>query len=126
VPIDGKALLALGAVLAALAVALGAFGAHALKARLAPDALALWQTAAQYHFWHALGVIAAGLALLHFTDSGWLRAAGVLLALGIILFSGSLYALALSGVHWLGALTPFGGLAFILGWLAFALGALRG
>ena len=125
-PIDGKALLALGAVLAALAVALGAFGAHALKARLAPDALALWQTAAQYHFWHALGVIAAGLALLHFADSGWLRAAGVLLALGVLLFSGSLYALALSGVHWLGALTPFGGLAFILGWLAFALGALRG
>lgn len=125
-PIDGKALLALGAVLAALAVALGAFGAHALKARLAPDALALWQTAAQYHFWHALGVIAAGLALLHFADSGWLRAAGMLLALGVLLFSGSLYALALSGVHWLGALTPFGGLAFILGWLAFALGALRG
>jgi uncharacterized membrane protein YgdD (TMEM256/DUF423 family) len=126
VPIDGKALLALGAALAALAVALGAFGAHALKARLAPDALALWQTAAQYHFWHALGVLAAGLALLHFADSGWLRAAGVLLALGVLLFSGSLYALALSGVHWLGALTPFGGLAFILGWLAFAVGALRG
>ncbi len=122
----GKTLLALGAVLAALAVALGAFGAHALKARLSADALALWQTAAQYHFWHALGVIAAGLALLNFPGSGWLRAAGWLLALGIVLFSGSLYALALSGLRGLGAVTPFGGLAFILGWLAFAVGALRG
>jgi uncharacterized membrane protein YgdD (TMEM256/DUF423 family) len=122
----GKALVALGALLAAAAVALGAFGAHALKARLATDALALWQTAAQYHFWHALGVIAAGLALAHFPGNGWLRAAGLLLALGVLVFSGSLYALALSGARWLGALTPFGGMAFILGWLAFAVGALRG
>lgn len=122
----GKALLAFGALLAALAVAFGAFGAHALRARLAQDALGLWQTAAQYHFWHALGVIAAGLALLHFPDSAWLRAAGALLALGILFFSGSLYALALTGARWLGVLTPIGGLAFILGWLALAVGALRG
>ncbi len=122
----GKALVALGAVLAALAVALGAFGAHALKARLAPDSLAIWQTAAQYHFWHALGVIAAGLALAQVPGSGWLRAAGILLALGVLLFSGSLYALALSGVRGFGAVTPFGGLAFILGWLALAIGAWRG
>jgi uncharacterized membrane protein YgdD (TMEM256/DUF423 family) len=106
-------------------VALGAFGAHALKARLSADAQALWQTAVQYHIWHALGVLAVGLAAPYMAGL-WLRAAGWLLLLGIVLFSGSLYALALGAPRAAGMVTPFGGLAFILGWLAFAIAALRG
>jgi uncharacterized membrane protein YgdD (TMEM256/DUF423 family) len=95
---------------------LGAFGAHGLKARLAPDALAVWQTAVQYHAWHALGLLAVG-----FLDASLsAKAAGWLLAAGIVLFSGSLYALSLGAPRPLGAVTPFGGLAFIAGWLAFA------
>ena len=119
-PVAAKVILALGAAFAAAAVLLGAFGAHALKPRLAADALAVYQTAVQYHFWHALGLLAVGLAALHLAGSVWLLAAG------IVLFSGSLYLLALSGQKWFGAVTPFGGGAFILGWIAFAVGVLRG
>jgi uncharacterized membrane protein YgdD (TMEM256/DUF423 family) len=108
-----KLLIALGAAFAALAVAFGAFGAHALRARLSTDLLAVYQTGVLYHFWHALGILAV-------------RAAGWLLAAGIVLFSGSLYALALTGERWLGAITPAGGLAFILGWLALAFAVLKG
>ena len=82
--------------------------------------LAVWHTAVQYHAWHALGVLAVGLSGFHFEGS-WLRAAGWLLVAGIALFSGSLYALALGAPKALGVVTPFGGLAFIAGWLAFAL-----
>lgn len=83
--------------------------------------LAVWQTAVQYHAWHALGLLAVGLSAVDF-KSPWMTAAGWLLAAGIVLFSGSLYALALGAPRILGAVTPFGGLAFILGWLAFAVG----
>jgi uncharacterized membrane protein YgdD (TMEM256/DUF423 family) len=124
-PASAKLFLALGAVLAACGVALGAFGAHALKARLASEALALWGTATQYLFWHALGVLAVGLASLQLPESLWLRAAGALLAVGIALFSGSLYLLALGAPRALGAVTPFGGLAFLLGWAALVVTALR-
>ena len=117
--------VALGAALAALAVILGAFGAHALKTRLPPDLLEVYHTAVQYHFWHALGVLAVGLALQQLPDAGWLRAAGWLLTAGVVLFCGSLYLLALTGARWLGAVTPLGGVAFILGWLALAVAALR-
>jgi uncharacterized membrane protein YgdD (TMEM256/DUF423 family) len=113
----------LGAAAAAIAVALGAFGAHALKGRISSDMLAVWQTAVQYQAWHALGLIAVGLSALYF-KSPWNSAAGWLLAAGIVLFSGSLYALALGAPRVLGAVTPFGGLAFILGWLAFAVGVI--
>jgi uncharacterized membrane protein YgdD (TMEM256/DUF423 family) len=115
----------LGALLAAAGVALGAFGAHALKARLPAELLAIWNTGVQYHLWHALGVILIGLCAAAFHDGAWLRAAGALLLAGIVLFSGSLYALALGAPKWLGAVTPFGGIAFILGWLALAAAALR-
>ena len=98
---------------------LGAFGAHALKARLNADAVVVWQTAVQYHFWHALALLAVALA----GRSPWLKAAGGLFLAGVLLFSGSLYALAL-GVP-LGLVTPLGGVALILGWVAFAVGALR-
>ena len=117
--------VALGAALAALAVILGAFGAHALKTRSPPDLLEVYHTAVQYHFWHALGVLAVGLAMQQLPDAGWLRAAGWLLTAGVVLFCGSLYLLALTGARWLGAVTPLGGVAFILGWLALAVAALR-
>ncbi len=124
-PASARLFLSLGAVLAAMAVVLGAFGAHALKGRLPTDMLAVYHTAVEYHFWHALGLLAVGLACLQWPDSPWLRAAGWLLAAGVLLFSGSLYLLVLSGARWLGAVTPFGGMAFILGWIAFALAVLR-
>ena len=99
---------------------LGAFGAHAFKARLGGEALSVWQTAVQYHFWHALALLAVALA----GAGPWFKAAGWLFFAGVLLFSGSLYALAF-GVP-LGLVTPLGGLALILGWVAFAVAALRG
>jgi len=119
-----KLFLSLGALTAALGVALGAFGAHALKARLSADMLAVWQTAVQYHLWHALGLVAIGLLAQHLPASVPVRVAGWLMLVGIVLFSGSLYALALSGTRWLGAITPFGGACFILGWLVLAVALL--
>ena len=99
---------------------LGAFGAHGLKARLSDDMLAVWQTAVQYHAWHALGLLAVGVTGFHVEGTS-LKASGWLFLAGVALFSGSLYALALGAPRGVGAITPFGGLAFILGWLAFAL-----
>lgn len=124
-PAAARLFIALGATAALLAVALGAFGAHGLKARLTPDLLAVYQTAVQYHFWHAIGLVLIGLLALHMPDSGQLRAAGWLMLAGILLFSGSLYALALSGERWLGAVTPFGGLAFLLAWASLVWAVLR-
>lgn len=96
-----------------------------MKARLPAELLAVWNTGVQYHLWHALGMVLVGLAAAVVADGPWLRAAGLLLAIGIVLFSGSLYALALGAPRWLGAVAPLGGTAFILGWLAFAVAALR-
>lgn len=104
----------------ALAVALGAFGAHGLKARVAPEHLAWWQTAVDYHFWHALGLLAIGLLLLHHPHLSGARPAGWLLQLGIVIFCGSLYAMTLGAPRWFGAITPIGGLSFIAGWLILA------
>jgi uncharacterized membrane protein YgdD (TMEM256/DUF423 family) len=118
--------LVLGAANAALAVALGAFGAHMLKARLAPELLAVYHTGAQYHFYHALGLVLAGLALAQFPGSAALRWAGWVMLAGIVLFSGSLYGLSLGGWRALGALAPLGGTAFIAAWLLFAVGVWRG
>jgi uncharacterized membrane protein YgdD (TMEM256/DUF423 family) len=124
-PASAKLFITLGAVLCACGVALGAFGAHALKTRLAPDQLALWNTATQYLIWHALGVLAVGLACIPLPEAAWLRAAGALLVAGVVLFSGSLYLLAMGAPKLLGAVTPFGGLALIVGWLALAAAVLR-
>lgn len=115
----------LGATMAALAIVLGAFGAHALKSRLTPDLLAIWHTAFEYHLAHSLGLVLVGLAGIHRADSRWLQASGWLMLAGIVLFSGSLYAMSLSGVRALGAITPFGGMAFILAWVLFAVATLR-
>jgi uncharacterized membrane protein YgdD (TMEM256/DUF423 family) len=125
-PFHAKLFLVLGGLAGAAGVALGAFGAHALKARLPADLLAVWQTAVQYHLWHALALVAAGLLALQLPGSAPLRWAGWLMVAGLLLFSGSLYVLALSGMRWLGAITPFGGAAWIAAWLLLAWAALRG
>lgn len=116
-----KTFLLLGAIACVLAVLLGAFGAHALRGKLTADMLAVYQTAVQYHFWHALGLLAVGLAAAHLPASIPLRWAGWLMLSGIVLFSGSLYLLTITGTRWLGAITPLGGTAFIAAWALFAL-----
>lgn len=114
--------LTLGALLAFAAVALGAFGAHALKARLGADMTQVWQTAVQYHGWHALALVAAGLLLLHRPEASAIAIAAWLFVAGVVLFCGSLYLLALTGTRALGAVTPLGGVAFLAGWAVFAWG----
>lgn len=116
--------LALGAGYGFLAVALGAFGAHALKQKLTPDMLAVWRTAVEYQFWHALALVLLGL-LTRQASTALTTASGAGFAIGILLFSGSLYALALSGMRVLGAITPLGGLLFLAGWLCLLLSALK-
>ena len=108
-----------GAVFGALGVALGAFGAHGLRARLDPALLAVFETGVRYHMYHALALVAVGLADARWPGAG-LGAAGWLMAIGIVVFSGSLYLLALTGARWLGAIAPIGGTALIAGWLWFA------
>lgn len=115
-----KTFLQIAGVFAALAVLLGAFGAHGLKAKITPEMLAVYQTAVQYHMWHALGLAVVALTLLRWPRLNLLRWSGWLMILGIVLFSGSLYALALSHIKMFGAVTPLGGLAFIAAWLVFA------
>jgi uncharacterized membrane protein YgdD (TMEM256/DUF423 family) len=116
----------LGTLSAGLAVAFGAFGAHALRARLTPEMLATFETGVRYHMYHALALLAVGMALGKWPSSTWATAAGWAFIAGILVFSGSLYLLALSGVRWLGAITPIGGLAFLAGWASLALAAARG
>lgn len=112
-------------ILGAAGVMLGAFGAHALRDRLSADMLTVWQTAVQYHLWHALALLAAGFLVGHYPGSGWLTAAGWCFVAGVLVFSGSLYLLALTGARTLGAVTPVGGLLLILGWLLLAWGVFR-
>ena len=108
--------LALGALSGGIAVALGAFAAHALKARLDPQLLVTFETGARYQMYHALALLAVGL-LAGRASSRLLAASGAFFVVGTVLFSGSLYALALTGTRGLGAITPFGGVAFLAGWL---------
>lgn len=122
---SAKLFLALGGLNAALAVMLGAFGAHALKARISAELLAVYQTAVQYHFYHALGLVLVGLALTQLPESSALKWSGGLMLAGIVLFSGSLYGLSLSEWRWLGAVTPFGGAAFIAAWAALVVAAIK-
>lgn len=110
-----KLWMILGAAFAALGVGLGAFGAHALKARLEPEMLAVFETGARYHMFHALGLFAVALAASKVTH-GAITASGWLMVAGIVVFSGSLYALSISGVKVLGAITPIGGLCFLAAW----------
>jgi uncharacterized membrane protein YgdD (TMEM256/DUF423 family) len=115
----------LGAASAFIAVAAGAFGAHALRTRLPPDLLAVFETAVRYQMYHALALIAAAWASTRW-PGGLMHWASWLFVLGTLLFSGSLYALALSGVRWLGAITPIGGVAFLAGWICLVVGAVSG
>lgn len=117
--------LILGGLLAALAVVTGAFAAHGLRDRIDERLLEVFLTGAQYHFYHALGLCLVGLAAGQLGASRLLGASGWLMVAGIVLFSGSLYLLALTGVRWLGAITPLGGAAFIAAWLCLALAAWR-
>ena len=117
---DGRRILAAGAALGCVAVILGAFGAHALKGQITGEALGWWQTAVEYQMWHALAVVALGL-------SRWRRAfpPAMLFVAGILIFSGTLYAMALGAPRWLGAITPIGGLLLIGGWVLLAWRALQ-
>ena len=117
--------LFLGALNGLLTVALGAFGAHALRSNLAADMVAVYDTASNYHGHHALALLAVGLLLIHRPDSRWLQRAGWAFLVGIVFFCGSLYLLAISGSHWLGMVAPFGGMAFLVGWVMLAMGVLR-
>lgn len=115
----------LGSVFAMLAVMTGAFGAHALEDRLLADDLDTWQTAARYHLFHAVALLAVAYAAGRW-GGGLVTASGWLFVAGMLLFSGSLYVLSTSGIKALGAITPFGGFAFILGWLLLTVAAIRG
>jgi uncharacterized membrane protein YgdD (TMEM256/DUF423 family) len=117
--------LAAGAIAGGVGVALGAFGAHGLKERVSADLLAVFETGVRYHLVHALALLAVGCVGLRGSGT-WLNAAGWLFLIGIVVFSGSLYLMTLTGARWLGAITPIGGVSFILGWLALAAAALRG
>lgn len=121
-----KSFLKIAAILGVLSVALGAFGAHALKQHLAADELAVFETAVRYQFYHAFALLAAGILFKEYS-SKWIKYSGNFFITGIILFSGSLYLLTflkandIAGLNWVGAITPFGGLSFIIGWLCLFL-----
>ena len=115
----------IGALAGLLGVTFGAFGAHALRSRLSLDMLAVFDTAVRYQMYHSLALLAVALAIGRTGEATLLRLAGWAFAVGIVLFSGSLYALALSGIAVLGAITPLGGLAFLLGWACLVLMGLR-
>jgi uncharacterized membrane protein YgdD (TMEM256/DUF423 family) len=118
-------ILGAAALLLAAATVLGALGAHALQARLAPDRLQVFETAVRYHFYHSLGLLAIGLAA-RAAEPGLTRWAAWLVIAGVVLFSGSLYALTFGAPRAVGVVTPLGGVALIAGWLVFAVAAFRG
>ena len=120
-----RVFFALGCVSGFLAVGLGAFGAHALKARLSPELLATFEVGVRYQMYHALALLAVGWAATRWPGTA-ANASGWLFVAGTVIFSGSLYALSLTGLRWLGAITPIGGAAFLAGWLCLAWAAWKG
>lgn len=121
---ENKWLLVIGALMGFISVSAGAFGAHALKQKLSSDMLGIFEIAARYQMYHALAIVLAAILLttlqaVSFSCAGWL------FFLGTCLFSGSLYAMALTGIRWLGAITPIGGLILLAGWLCLMIGAYR-
>ncbi len=120
-----KTFFALGAAFGLLGVALGAFGAHGLKGTLSPDMLANFETGVRYQMYHAVGLLAVAWAVTRW-PGGLTTAAGWLFVVGILIFSGSLYILSVTGIRWLGAVTPIGGVALIAGWGCLIVAALRG
>jgi len=115
---------ATGALLAGIGVAAGAFGAHGLKSRVDPELLVIFETGVRYQMYHALALLAVGWAASRWPSS-WIGVAGWSFVVGIALFSGSLYVMTFTGARWLGAITPLGGLAFLVGWAALGVGVLR-
>lgn len=124
-PQPARWFLAMGAGNAALAVMLGAFGAHALKTRLPAEVLAVYQTGVHYHLFHALGLLIVGLMATQLPASGCLKWSGGLMLAGIVLFSGSLYLMSVAGWRALGVVTPFGGVAFVAAWVMFTVAILK-
>ena len=122
--VNSQRVLALAGVLLALATVFGAFGAHALKAQLTAERLQVYETGVRYHFFHALGLLGIGLTL-RFADVPAVRWSAMLVIVGIVLFSGSLYALTFGAPRLFGIVTPLGGLALIVGWVCFAVGVWR-
>jgi uncharacterized membrane protein YgdD (TMEM256/DUF423 family) len=120
-----KLFLILGSANSMLAVILGAFGAHALKARLDESLLKIYHTGVEYHFYHALGLILIGIIALNIPLNMWLKNAGWMMFAGIILFPGSLYFLSILNIRWLGMITPLGGLLFILAWLSLCIAVFK-
>ena len=120
-----KLFIILGSLNALFGVALGAFGAHGLKSKVAPEMLTVWNTAVQYHLIHALGLLLIGILYHLMSGASLIRTSGWAILLGIFLFSGSLYAMVLTGIKPLGIITPFGGVAFLAGWLLLAIAAWR-
>jgi uncharacterized membrane protein YgdD (TMEM256/DUF423 family) len=118
-----RTFLLIGALAGVVGVTAGAFGAHGLRGRLSPDMFAVFETAVRYHMYHALALVLVS-ALMARIDGWLMHAAGWSFAIGIVLFSGSLYALALTGARFFGPVTPIGGLAFVLGWAFLAIAAL--
>ena len=120
-----RTFLILGSINAFLSVALGAFGAHGLKSRLSEEMMQIYQTAVQYHMFHSVGLLLVGIVAQWMTNSSLLNWAGWSMAVGILLFSGSLYLMSVTGMRWLGAVTPFGGVAFLAGWLLLVLAVFK-
>jgi uncharacterized membrane protein YgdD (TMEM256/DUF423 family) len=120
-----KGFFVAAAILAFLAVAGGAFGAHGLKSRVSSDMIDTFQTGIQYQFYHALGLLVVAVMMHLFSPGTMLKLSGFLFIGGIVVFSGSLYVLVLTGIKWLGAITPIGGLAFLAGWVCLTLSGLR-
>lgn len=116
-----KLFLIAGSVAMALAVALGAFGAHGLKNMLTKEMLDIFETGVRYHFYHATGLLVIGIIAQNIPNTSFLQWSGWLMVAGIVIFSGSLYILSIGGIRWLGAITPIGGLCFIAGWIMLAL-----
>lgn len=123
--IMGKLFIILGGSFAFLSVVLGAFGAHGLKNKLTKDMLDIFQTGVHYQMVHALGLIGVGILLYMFSPSPSLHWSGWAMVFGIVIFSGSLYVLSLSGIKWLGAITPIGGILFLVGWLMLVFAAFK-
>jgi uncharacterized membrane protein YgdD (TMEM256/DUF423 family) len=120
-----KTFIFLGALNAFLAVALGAFGAHGLEGKIPDRYLEIWKTAVQYQMFHALGLFVVGLLLGKFPQASLISAAGWIMFIGIVLFSGSLYVLSVTQIKPLGAITPFGGVAFLIAWVLIGYAAMK-
>ena len=119
-----KTILMTASVFLTLAVAIGAFGAHGLKNHLSVEMMQIYKTGVEYHFYHALGLLMVGILSMSM-PSAYIKWSAILLVVGIILFSGSLYALSTTGIKGLGAITPFGGLSFIAGWIMLFIAVLK-